>query len=291
MSIVAKAAGLEDQKTTFLQIIHTNIRQLSDYLINELNLPVNFDEEILGREVARVIAFMAFNIDPMQVDVSSDATITQFLQTTNNLKNISMYKGTKIYPLLKDNLDAVAACFGLYWITRVETIKGFDFRLPAWLTGAAKAAAKSNPYTAAAAEALPLLGNVVDFVNAQFGPGDNGKDLPGGIYYTYKYFTGQPYFGYAEPKKEQISVGYFKGTWKNVIENESGLAFDVVQQYFIKYYPYIKSSYFKNQNEFYAQARKDIADLAAGKTPKTPANMGGMNIRPKKSLLARIFGL
>jgi len=301
MSTVAKAAGLEDQKIAFLQIIHTNIRQLSDYLINELRLPVNFDEEILGREVAKVISYMSFNIDPLQVDVSADAVVNQFLQSTNNLKNISKYKNFRFYPLLAENLDAVAACFGIYWITRVETIKGFDFKLPAWLTGAASSAAgaattaaelsaAASPYGALAAAALPLLGNVVDFVNSAFGPGDNGRDIPGGIYYFYKYFKGQPYFGQAEPTKEKCSVGYFKGTWKPLCEGESGLSFDIQTQYFIKYYPYIKAGYFKTQTEWNAQIRKDLADIAAGKTPKAPAGTGSVNVTPRKGLLARIFG-
>lgn len=288
MSTVAKSAGLEDQKTTFLQIIHTNIRQLSDYLINELKLPVNFDEEILGREVAKVISYMSFNIDPLQVDVSADSVVNEFLKSTNNLKNISKYKNYRFYPLLSENLDAVAACFGLYWITRVESIKGFNFHLPAWLIGAAETATELTPYGAIATQALPLLANVVDFVNSAFGPGDNGKDIPGGIYYFYKYFKGQPSFGMPEPIKEQCSVGYFKGTWKPLCEGESGLSFDVQTQYFIKYYPYIKAGYFKTQPEWNSQIRKDLSDIAAGRTPKNPS--GTKSITPRKGILSRIFG-
>ena len=280
----AKGTGLDDQKGLFLQIIHTNIRQLTDYMRNELRLPSSYDEEILGREVAKVISYMAFNIDPLQVDVSADATVTQFLQSTKNLTDITKYKNFRFYPLLRDNISAVAACFGIYFITRVESIKGFSFKLTSWL----RSAAKATPQSEAVAQGLDTLDDVMNFVNENFGVGDNGKAIPNGIYYFYKYFKGQPYFGYAEPIKEACSVGYFKGTWKPLIENESGLNYDIAAEYFIKYYPYIKSGYY-DMNQFYAQARKDEADRAAGKTVKTPASLGGVKTTAK-SFLSRLFG-
>jgi hypothetical protein len=282
----AKGTGLEDQKGLFLQIIHTNIRQLTDYMRNELGMPSSYDEEILGREVAKVISYMAFNIDPLQVDVSADATITQFLQSTKNLTDISAYKNFRFYKLLNENISAVAACFGIYFITRVETIKGFSFKLPSWL----RSSAKSTPKTELIAQGLDQLDDIIKFINENFGVGDNGKDMPdGGIYYFYKYYKGQPYFGAAEPKKEACSVGYFKGTWKPLIENESGLSFEIATAYFVKYYAYIKSGYYTTQEQFYAQARKDEADRAAGKSVKQPANVGGSS-SSKKSFLSRLFG-
>lgn len=280
----AKSTGLEDHKGQFLQTIHTNVRQLTDFLRNELRMPSSYDEEILGREVAKIVSYMSFNIDPLTVDVSADAVVTQFLQSTKNLTDISAYKNFRFYPLLKDNLAAVAACFGIYFITRVESIKGFSFKLPSWL----RSAAKSTPQTEAAAQALDGLDSIINFVNENFGVGDNGKAIPNGIYYFYKYFKGQPYFGYENPVKEPCSVGYFKGTWKNLIENESGLNYDVATFYFIKYYAYIKSGYY-NMSQFYAQARKDEADKAAGRTVKTPASLGGERVTIK-SFLSRLFG-
>jgi len=281
----AKGTGLEDQKGLFLQIIHTNIRQLTDYMRNELRMPSSYDEEILGREVAKVISYMAFNIDPLQVDVSADATITQFLQSTKNLTDISAYKNFRFYKLLSENISAVAACFGIYFITRVESIKGFSFKLPSWL----RSAAKSTPQTEAVAQGLDQLDDIINFVNENFGVGDNGKQIPNGIYYFYKYFKGQPYFGYATPIKEACSVGYFKGTWKNLIENETGLNYDVASEYFIKYYPYIKSGYYITQNQLFEQARKDELDRAAGRSVKTPSSLGGQS-SSAKSLFKRIFG-
>lgn len=284
--------GMNNHKEEFLKIIHKNIRQLTDFLINDLSMAASFDEEILGREVAKVISYMAFNIDPLQVDVSADSVVNQFIRDTNNFKNTSKYKNFRFYPLLRDNLDAVAACFGIYFITRVESIKGFAFVLPIWLlTGAAKTsaiAAKASALTAKASKAVAYLDQLKSFIDSNFGVGDNGKDLPNGLYYFWKYYQGQPYFGYATPITEACSLGYYKGTWKPLIERESGLSFEVATEYFLKYYPYIKSGYFKNQNEFYAQVRTDIADIAAGRTPKTPANLGGASGR--KSFLARLFG-
>ena len=174
--------GLEDHKTAFLTIIHTNLRQLTDFMRNELRMPSSTSEDILGREVAKVISYMAFNIDPLQVDVSADATVNQFLRDTNNLKNISKYKNFRFYPLLKDNLDAVAACFGIYFITRMESIKGFSFKLPMWLSNIVRIV----PGGQTANEALNYLDQLKTLIDTQFGPGDFGKDLPGGIYYFYK---------------------------------------------------------------------------------------------------------
>jgi hypothetical protein len=282
----AKSTGFEDQKGQFLQVIHTNIRQLTDYMRNELGLPSSYDEEILGREIAKVISYMAFNIDPMQVDVSADATINQFLRDSKNLTDISKYKNFRFYNLLKDNLAAVAACFGIYYITRVESIKGFSFKLPSWL----RKAAGVTPYTDAAAGAIESLDDVLNYVNETFGVGDNGKDIPGGIYWVWKYFKGNPYFGYAAPIKEGCSVGYFKGTWKKVIEDASGVSFDTETAYFLKYYPYIKSGYFATGAEFNAQIRKDEADKAAGKTVKTPASLGGETPAGIKGFFSRLFG-
>jgi len=295
----AKSTGLEDLKGNFLQVIHTNIRQLTDYLRNELSLPSSYDEEILGRQIAKVISYMSFNIDPLQVDVSADAVVNQFLRSSDSLKNIDKYKNFRFYKLISENNDAVAACFGIYVITRLETIKGFAF-LPILLGVAGKTAVGAAAKTAAGKAGLQLLssgkvkeiadqlGDLYRNVQSQFGAGDNGKDLPNGIYYFYKFFKGQPYFGYAEPVKEKISIGYFKGTWKPLIEQESGISFELATAYFLKYYPYIKSGYFTTQNQFYIQARKDIADEAAGKTPKTPTSLGG--IPAKRSFLSRLFG-
>jgi hypothetical protein len=280
----AKSTGLEDQKGQFLQVIHTNVRQLTDFLRNELRMPSSYDEEILGREVAKIIAYMSFNIDPLTVNVSADAVVTQFLQSSKNLTDLSQYKNFRFYPLLKDNLGAVAACFGIYFITRVESIKGFSFRLPSWL----RSAAKVTPQTEAAAQAIESLDAVLKFVNETFGVGDNGKDLPGGIYYFWKYYKGQPYFGYENPIKEGISIGYFKGTWKKVIEDETGLSFERATFYFIKYYPYIKSGYFTGQ-QWQAQIRKDEADIAAGRTPKAPASLGGETVT-LGGFFRRLFG-
>ena len=280
----AKSTGLEDQKGQFLQIIHTNVRQLTDYMRNELHLPSSYDEEILGREVAKVISYMAFNIDPMAVDVSADACVNEFLRDTKNLTDITKYKNFRFYPLLSENLSAVAACFGIYFITRVESIKGFSFKLPSWL----RSAAKATPQSEAVAQGLDTLDDIMNFVNENFGVGDNGRDMPdGGIYYFYKYFKGQPNFGAPTPSKEACSIGYFKGTWKPLIENESGLSFEIATAYFIKYYPYIKSGYY-TMNGFYEQARKDEADRAEGKSVKQPASLGTSG--GIKSLFSRLFG-
>lgn len=288
MTVETSNAGMDNHKSAFLQIIHANVRQLTDFMRNELSMPSSYDEEILGREVAKVISYMAFNIDPLQVDISADATVNQFLRDTNNLTNISKYKNFRFYKLLSDNLNAVAACFGIYFITRVESIKGFAFVLPVWLatalaTKGGKLALEKAP------EAVGYLAKLKTFVDTNFGAGDFGKDLPGGIYYFYKYFINQPYFGYAAPIKESTSIGWFKNNWEPVIENESGVAFDVATQYFLKYYSYIKSGYFKTQNEWYVQIRKDIADKAAGKNVKGPANLGNTT-NPVTSLLSRLFG-
>jgi len=282
------SSGMENHKTAFLQTIHQNVRQLTDFMRNELHMSTNYDEEILGREVAKIISYMSFNIDPLTVNVSADAVVNEFLRDTKNLTNIAKYKNFRFYPLLKDNLDAVAACFGIYFITRIETVKGFAFIIPVWLT---KILATQGAQLAIQnkSEIVQYLNGLKNFFDTQFGPGDNGKSIPGGIYYFYKYFKDQPYFSYSEPIKEECSVGYFKGTWKPLIESESGMSFEVATQYFFKYYPYIKSGYFKTQNEFYIQARQDISDIAAGKTPKMPGNLGLPGTAPK-SFLQRLFG-
>jgi hypothetical protein len=291
--IQAKSTGLEDVKGQFLQIIHTNIRQLTDYLRNELGLPSSYDEEILGREVAKVISYMSFNIDPLQVDVSADAVVNEFMKQSNSLKNIAKYKNFRFYKLISENNDAVSACFGIYILTRLETIKGFSFNDLINRGGSAAVSVVSggtvNLEASDVKKAADKLGDLYRSVSSMFGPGDNGKDFTGGIYYFYKYYKGQPYFGAPEPKTEAISVGYFKGTWKPLIESESGMSFELATAYFLKYYPYIKSGYFLTQNDFYMQARKDIADEAAGKTPKMPAGLGG--VKPKrKNFFQRLFG-
>jgi len=282
--------GMENHKTAFLTSINQNLRQLTDFMRNELRMPSSTDEELLGREVAKVIAYMSFNIDPLTVNVSADAVINQFLLSTKNLTDISAYKNFRFYPLLKDNLEAVAGCFGIYFITRMEQVKGFAFVLPLWLTSAiaskgGKLIAKNSP------EIVAYLGQLKNYFDTQFGPGDNGRFIPGGIYYFYKYFSGQPYFAKPEPIKEECSIGYFKGTWKPLIENESGMSFENATLYFFKYYPYIKSGYFKTQFELYTQARKDIQDIAKGKNPKFPANVGGIPGTAQKSFLQKLFGL
>jgi len=285
--IQAKSTGLEDVKGQFLQIIHTNIRQLTDYLRNELGLPSSYDEEILGREVAKVISYMSFNIDPLQVDVSADAVVNEFIRQSNSLKNIAKYKNFRFYKLISENNDAVSACFGIYILTRLETIKGFSFN--DLLNTGASMATGGAVSASDVQKTADKLGDLYRSVSSMFGVGDNGKDFTGGVYYFYKYYKGQPYFGAPEPKTEAISVGYFKGTWKPLIESESGMSFELATAYFLKYYPYIKSGYFLTQNDFYIQARKDIADEAAGKTPKSPSSMGGLTPK-RRNFFQRLFG-
>jgi len=291
--IQAKSTGLEDVKATFLQIIHKNITQLTSFMRNELSLPSSYDEEILGRQVAKTIAFMSFDINPMQIDINPDDTINQFLKSSNTLKNVEKYKNYRFYKILKDNNDAIAACFGVYAITRLETIKGFSFRDILNTAGSAAILATTGVPVPPeqVGQGADLLGNLYSSIDSMFGAGDNGKDLPGGIYYFWKYFKGNPKFGEANPTKEQISIGYYKSTWRGIVENESGLSFDVATQYFLKYYPYIKSGYYTTQNELWQQTRKDLAAISNGQAPKTPANVGGITAIPKRrSFLSRLFG-
>jgi hypothetical protein len=290
----AKGTGLEDIKGQFLQTIHTNIRQLTSFMRTELNLPSSYDEEILGRQVAKTIAFMSFNIDPLQVDVNVDDVVNQFLRSSNTLKNILKYKNFRFYKIISENNDAISACFGIYLITRVETVRGFDFS--DWLNNAVAGAV--TVFTGVPVEGKDVkknsdnLGDIYAWINKQFGGSgsSSNKNIFGGIYFQWKYYKGQPYFGYAQPEKEQCSIGYFNNTWKPLIESESGMSFDICTEYFLKYYPYIKSGYFTTQQQFYAQARKDIADISQGKTVKTPASVGGI-LKKRKNILSRIFGL
>lgn len=102
---------------------------------------------------------------------------------------------------------------------------------------------------------IPVYG-LTSYLQDKFGPGDNGKDIPGGIYFNYKFFKGNEYFGAQEPFKEKCSLGYFKGTWKNEIESESGFSYETVQKYFILFYPYIRSGFFATQKQFYDEIKK-----------------------------------
>jgi hypothetical protein len=280
-------AGMDNHKSQFLVTISQNMRQLTDFMRNELSLPSSTSEDILGRQVAKTISFMSFNIDPMQIDVNPDAVVNEFLLSTNNLTNITKYKNFRFYPLLSENLEAVAACFGIYFITRMEQVKGFAFVLPLWLTKIVASKKIAAAYKAAP-EVVQYLNQLKTFFDTTFGPGDNGRFIPGGIYFFYKYFKGQPYFGMPEPIRESCSIGYFKGTWQKVIEDGSGMSFETATEYFLKYYPYIKSGYY-NMDQWEAQSRKDIADIAAGRRPKNPAPMGGSPA--PKSFLQRLFGL
>lgn len=286
MTVETSNSGMDNHKSQFLTVIHQNIRQLTDFMRNELSMATSYDEEILGREVAKIISYMAFNIDPLQVDVSADATVNEFLRDSKNFRDISKYKNYRFYPLLKDNLDAVVACFGIYFITRVESIKGFSFKLPVWLQNVIGVVPQGQTVN----QTLDYLDQLKNLIDTNFGPGDNGRDMPnGGIYWFYKYFKNQPYFGEPTPKKEQCSIGYFKGTWQKIIENESGLSFTTATEYFLKYYPYIKSGYYTTQNQLWIQARKDVADISSGKTVKTPASLGNEG-SPIKGFFARLFG-
>ena len=112
---------------------------------------------------------------------------------------------------------------------------------------------------------VPIYG-LTSFLNEKFGPGDNGKDVPGGIYFNYKFFKGGDYFGADAPFKEKCSVGYFKGTWKPAIESESGFSYETVQKYFLLFYPLIRSGYFPTQKEFYAEIKKIENLIKLGRT-------------------------
>jgi len=107
---------------------------------------------------------------------------------------------------------------------------------------------------------------LTNYIQNTFGPGDNGKDLPGGIYYNYKFFKGGQYFGAEAPFKESSSVGYFKGTWKPLIESESGYSYETVQKYFLLFYPLIKSGFFSTQKQFYEEIKKIETLINLGRT-------------------------
>jgi len=193
------------------------------------------------------------NIDPNtgEVITTPSANISEFDKQINLIKSKYSYlkyldigKNSIVYPsyLSSQNgvKDFIAAVSPLYNLLKDES---FDDVL----------------------KTLSPVYSVGSYLKEVWGPGDNGIDVPGGIFFNWKFFKGGPYFGAAAPFKEKCSVGFFKN-WKATIESEFKLPYDVVQKYFLLFYPLIKNGTYTTENQLYDEANKIEKLISDGRT-------------------------
>jgi hypothetical protein len=297
---------IKNEKEKNLTTIKNNFKQLQVLCSKVFHTAPQSSEVLMAREVAKYISCIGLNINPAMVDINTDTVINEFFQQTKLLTDFTKIKTLSIYSFCTSNNQTLKACFYVYFIKRIESLKSYDSLFyfdevaPKKVGFFAKLKAgfknlAASKYEDAKSKGVDLLAEkggkaLEDFGTwlaneTGIGKGEgNAANSGGQIYWVYKYFPNQPYAYRTTPIKENISANY-KKEWVKIIENESGLNFDMIQYYFEKLFPKIHAGYFKNQEEMYSEMKKMIAE------DQTKAlNKITQKTNPVKSLL-NIFGL
>ena len=276
--------NIQEEKEKNLTTIKNNFKQLQVLCTKIFKTAPQSSEVLMAREVAKYISCIGLNINPAMIDLNTDTVINEFFQQTKLLTDFTKIKTSSIYSFCTGNNQTLKACFYVYFIKRIESLKSYDSlfyyaldgttpkkksglfaSLFAGLKSFGKSTyeqAKQDATDKAIEKGTKAIEDFGDWLANETGIGKgegNGKNSGGQIYYTWKFFPNNPYAFKTEPIKEDISANY-KKDWVKIIENEAqGLYFDETQYYFEKLFPKVHAGYYATQAEMY----KDMVKLKA----------------------------
>ena len=299
--------NIQEEKERNLKNIKNNFKQLQVLCTKIFKTSPQSSEVLMAREVAKYVSCIGLGVNPLMIDVNTDTVINEFFQQTKLLTDFTKIKTSSIYSFCTGNSQTLKACFYVYFIKRIESMKSYDSLFYYSIDGETVAPKKKSKIGGFFSRLLKsdLAQQVKDTATDKaiekgtkaiedfgtwlanetgIGQGQGNSASSGGqIYYPYKYFPSGEYATKTQPIKENISLNYLNGTWKPLIEKESGQKFETIQYYFEKLFPKVHAGYFKNQEEMYAyiakQVQTDYADALNKITQKA---------NPVKSLLSKL---
>lgn len=286
---------IQKEKEKNLLTIKNNFKQLQVLCSKVFKVAPQSNEVLMAREVAKFISYIGLGINPSTVDANADTVINEFFNQTKMLTDFSKFKNSIIYNFCTSNIQTLKACFYVYFIKRIESLKNYDalfyfegenepkkksFFGALFQKGKEKAKQSAEEKltevgTKAAEDFGTWLANETGIGKSE----GNGAKSGGQIYYVWKFFPNGPYAFKTQPFKEDISAN-FKKEWIERIEKDSGLSFDTTQFYFEKLFPKIHAGYYKNDLEFYADIKK-MSNVAQNKALE--------KITQKKSFVKSLF--
>jgi hypothetical protein len=302
---------LEENKISALNEIQRNLKPVQHFCVDVLKIAPNANITVLGREVAKYIAFISLGLNPQAVDIPTDTVINEFLNKTKMLTNFSICKGRSIYKFVEMYPNLVIAAVTVYLtselgrIKNVEEFLAFDGQekkggLKGFfknLFGRAKEKAKEDLGQYIEKEGTKAVDRFINWLGEETGIGrgeGNAANSGGQIYFTYKYYPNNPLNGATQPIKENISKNYLEKVWKPVIESDgkgNGFNFDIEQRAFPYYFSKIKAGYYKNAKEWSDVVMSDLKkanDKQALKDLKK--NLGSENSNPVNKLISFLTG-
>jgi len=296
--------NIQEEKERSLTTIKNNFKQLQVLCTKVFKTSPQSSEILMAREVAKYISCIGLGVNPVMVDLNTDTVINEFFQQTKLLTDFTKIKTSSIYSFCTGNNQTLKACFYVYFIKRIESLKNYDSlfyfdeaapkkksKLGGFFSKLLKSDFAQNVKQTAEDKAIEKGTQAIEDFGTWLanetgiGKGEgNAANSGGKIYYYYKYFPNGEYSSKTMPILENISANYLNGTWKPLIEKESNLNFLETQYYFEKLFPKVHAGYYKNQNEMYL----DMVKLKA--TEQNAAlNKLQQKANPIKSLFAK-FG-
>jgi hypothetical protein len=203
-------------------------------------------------EVAKQIAYTAYDLDAAEYDHCQKNNMLGF---TNCLSPAAIVSADLIGTTQPDNFDSYDDITEAAISVAMETGLDRDSAIIAVMS--ARAAASEGTDIQADIELAKAGWRKL---TSDWGPGDNGKQVEGGIYYHYKFLPGPNGQKPEETNlhKDPISVGYLKGTWKGIIDNELsiyGIDFYKSQVLLETAYPVLKlGKDYNTKDEFWKKA-------------------------------------
>jgi hypothetical protein len=258
---------IEENRVLALNTLQKNIKPLQHFCVDVLKIAPNANITVLGREVAKYVAFISLGLNPQAVDIPTDTVINEFLNKTKNLADFTICKGRVIYKFVETHPDLIKAAVAVYFTSELSKIKNIDEFLafdgeeqkPKGLKGffknlwgSAKQKAKEEVGKYVEEKSVDAVDRFINWLGEETGIGKgegNAYNSGGQIYFTYKYYPNNPLNGATQPIKENISKNYLDKVWKPQIEKDgqgNGFNFDIEQRAFPYYFSKIKAGYYKN---------------------------------------------
>jgi hypothetical protein len=297
---------IEENKISALNEIQKNLKPVQHFCVDVLKIAPNANIYVLGREVAKYIAFISLGLNPDAIDIPTDTVINEFLNKTKMLTNFSICKGRSVYKFVEMYPNLVVAAVTVYLTTELSKIKNVDEFLAfdggekkpsklkmffANLFGGAKqqfGQLAEEKATKAADDFLTWLGKETGIGQAE----GNTPNSGGQIYFTWKYFPNNPLNAEPQPKREPISKNYLEQVWKPAISKEvDGWNFDLQQRAFPIYFSKIKAGYYKDQKEWAKTVLEDLKKVNDKKAAKGLKNtLTGENSNLLKKAISLLTG-
>jgi hypothetical protein len=261
---------IEENRVLSLNKLQSNLKPLQHFCVDVLKIAPNANITILGREVAKYVAFISLGLNPQSIDIPTDTVINEFLNKTKRLTDFTICKGYNLYKFVQMYPELITAAFTVYFTSELSKVKNIDDFLAfdgqenkgglkgffKNIFGKAKEKAKEDLGQYIEKEGTKAVDRFINWLGEETGIGrgeGNAANSGGQIYFTYKYFPNNPLNGATQPIKENISRNYLNNVWKKAVESVgkgNGFNFDIEQRAFPYYFSKIKAGYYKGSKEW-----------------------------------------